>query len=161
MQARFSNRTRRAANWLVALWLIVALPVFGLSAAITGALGPAHFHAASSAKPANPDLMAGWQDFRRSDHIADSGFHAHSHDGLNRHYHEAADASVVAIGSDGHEDGPGDGASAATLPLVFAASEARALSGSIEQLASADWPVTQVGWIRSRTLPRLDRPPKP
>lgn len=93
------------------LWLLMlALPVYGASSASLRLLGPAHWHAAPATvvqgdwlQPAVQFVQrvaARVQALRSEAHVrAHALGERHEHRGLLRHWHDAGDASVRAVGS--------------------------------------------------------------
>ena len=159
MSTRRWHPRSRAARWFVCLCLAVALPLGGLSALLAGALGAVHFHqpAAVAAMDAGP--MAGWQDFRRLNHLADSGVHLHDHAKLGRHHHDANDAGLVTVGAGEHDDGVDGAATAAGAAVVLAGSSAVSLQLPAPLATGVLWAAAAACRFESCALRRLERPP--
>lgn len=159
-----------AARWLVLYCLFVALPLHGLSATLAELLGPSHFHQAdaAAAAPAGPtpatDSLASWKDFRRIDAVgglaARPHAHPHDHAPLDRHPHAHGDASVVAVGAGGLDDGPADGVVPSGPAFVFVVDGAPATAPSSPPVTSAGWRLPQDARFSSCDLRRLERPPR-
>lgn len=150
----------RTTRWWVGCCLLVALPLFGLSGLVSAILGPVHYHA--SAVPAATDLgpMAGWRDFRRTEHVADSTFHVHDHSKLGRHHHDATDASLIVVGATEHDDGAEGTASGATSIVVLAATTDEVSVVVRPQLAAdVKWMIPAACTFHSCDSRRLERPP--
>lgn len=150
----------RTARWFVCCCLAVALPLAGLSALLAGALGAVHFHhqpAAPTARDAGP--MAGWQDFRRVNHVADSGVHLHEHVKLGRHHHDANDAGLVTVGAGERDDGVDGAATAAAGAIVLAASAAASFDLPAPAATGVPWAAAAACRFESCAPRRLERPP--
>lgn len=139
------------------MWcLLLALPLCGLSTSLVELLGSRHVH--RSVVVAGDAGMQGWHDFRRGGHPSGARAAAHSHpDGLfERHHHDLADASVVAL--DGGGPGESDAASTALVSLVFASTNPAWLP--VPDKASPAWPERATASFRSQPGNRLERPPR-
>jgi hypothetical protein len=129
------------------LWLlVVAVMVYGTSAAVVGILGPSHVHMTAARDSAAGQSITevfravrAWraelrhrllpadhahgprsQDHILQDHVlqADSGHH---HDAWQRHHHEPQDRSVLALDNSAGPDATNPASSgSATLPLALA-----------------------------------------
>ena len=134
------------------------MPCYGFSAVVTEMLGSSHLHREAVAKP---DLMKGWVDFRRSNHVADMTVrHPRTHALFERHHHDASDPTVVSFDNtfkDGAAGGDGStpGGSAA-LVLALASPLGIAAVG----WAAFTWHVPEATPYASRTGGRLERPPR-
>lgn len=135
---------------IVAVWLLVALPAYGLSGTLVQMLGSAHTHV--QATPTDP--MAGWQDFRRAA-AGGSHPHPHSHAAPQRHHHVHADTSVVAMDGGSHGDTSTPAGSAA---LVFAVPTDAGLR--VPRRCAPAWRLLAPLPIASRDPERLERPPR-
>lgn len=157
------------------LWLLIlALPVYGASGTSLRLLGPAHWHSAPAAAPAVAAPDAGWlqpavrvvqrlvsrvQDLRQQAHArAHALGQPHEHRGLQRHWHDAHDGSVHAVGS--ADPAVADlvaGASVGSAMLVLAAPSA--LPTLPAAVANGPWAaVPTVAW---RDAPRHRSTPPP
>lgn len=148
---------RRIRQRIASGCLAAALPLYGFVAMVSALLGPAHFHVAPAATPMLIGPMAGWQDFRRADHVGDSVFHVHDHSTIGRHHHAVDDPSVVRV-----DAGPGalaDVIASNPLPLVIA------LLGAVTLAVAAPARTHTAGFARpacafaSCPRRRLFRPP--
>jgi hypothetical protein len=160
MQTRNRRPKRTRATWLLTWFMLIALPLYGVSATLVGLLGPVHFHkqaAAVRTVVADSGPMAGWQDFRRVGQVRDAS--DHSHPGLGRHHHDGRDASAVTAGPDEGDAGLGDGAASNAPTLVFVAVRAAALPGPA-MIVLASWPAERAYRIASCDARRLERPPR-
>ena len=153
--------------------MLVTLPLYGLSAALAGLLGAVHFHetapptakrmmaatvAPVASTPAEIGSMAGWQDFRRVDHVG--GAAGHTHTGLERHHHEGHDGSAVNTGPDEGDASLGDGASP-NVPSPVPVTTHPVLAARPTLAVHAAWPVQATCRVESCDARRLERPPRP
>ena len=155
--AQLSLSARRLVLW----WLLVALPVYGLSSSIVALLGASHYHR-DVAAAAVTHAMDGWQDLRRGAGLRDAALPVHSHALLQRHSHAQGDSSVVTL-----DGGAGDGL------MSGGAAEASAGSATLLALGAAD-PIEiaapcarPLAWARFVSDPlkscdsqRIERPPR-
>ena len=153
---RFSTRTSR---WFVCCCLLVALPLCGLSTLLSTLLGPMHLHEPAAVAAVDAGSMAGWQDFRRVNHVTDSVVHVHDHSKLGRHHHDSTDAGLVIVGAGDHDDSTDGAAAGATGTIVMAASEAASLQLPAPSNDSLDWLAPAACQFQSCDSRRLDRPP--
>lgn len=159
MSVRRWHPSSRAARWLVCRCLALALPLCGLSTLLAGALGAVHFHQPAVVAALDAGPMAGWQDFRRLDHVADSGVHLHDHAKLGRHHHDANDAGLVTVGAGEHDDGVEGAATVAAVAIVLAASGAVSLQLPAPSATGVLWVAAAACRFESCVLRRLERPP--
>ena len=154
-----SLRISRASHRLIVWCLLLALPLCGLSTRLVELLGSRHMHRAVVVADAG---MEGWQDFRRGGHHGTGAAHApvHSHGFFERHHHDRADDSVVAL--DGEAAGmtvsEGDSASAVSVSLVFASTSAADVLDAAD--GSLHWREGASAAFRSQDGSRLERPPR-
>lgn len=149
-----SRRTlvRRLVAWCV----LIAIPLYGLGSSIDALLGPVHIHVAAAV---NDDPMAGWQDFRRVDHVHEGAPSVHFHDAFGRHRHPVNDHSVVKLGASHQDDGgTSDGAPLSVLTFGSAPAELH-ITGTCEPSAAAGWQSHRLALFKSCDSRRLDRPP--
>lgn len=154
--SRFSRRTRQ---WLACWCLFIALPVGCVSTLLTAMLGPVHFHGAPALGSVANGPMEGWQDFRRLNHIADSGIRTHDHTKLGRHHHDASEPGLVVVGAGDHDEAADNALSGSGAALVLIASLDPSLAVlPLQAAATARSPAAPCSF-NSCDLPRLDRPP--
>ena len=141
------------------LWcLLVALPVYGLSATLVPLLGSMHLHHSSSAES---DPMAGWQDFRRAVHATTVVPQPHSHSIFQRHHHAHDDASVLSLdhaASDTSSSPEGSSSSGNAATLVLAMVSPPALPGTPDRRDA--WRDSFKFLPTSQDLLPLERPPR-
>jgi hypothetical protein len=159
MSTRRWHHSNRAARWFVCCCLALALPLGGLSALLAGALGAVHFHQPAAVAALESGPMAGWQDFRRLNHVADSGVHLHDHAKLGRHHHDANDAGLVTVGAGEHDEGVDGAATAAAISIVLAASVTVSLDLPAPSATGVPWAAAAACRFESCALRRLERPP--
>jgi hypothetical protein len=130
----------RAARRAVAWFLLLCLPVHGLTVVYLSFWGPSHFH------------------LQDEDHDHP---HAHGPGHVDRHHHPAADASVVTVEADAALDAHAleDGALPAWSGAVFPAMVSIALSPSPARTGNGIEPVPDAP-VKTRFLGRLERPPR-
>ena len=143
-------------RWMVCC-LMVALPLCGLSASLFQVLGPLHVHRADAVAQVGLDELDGWQDFRRGGGRAVRPRpHTHAHGMFERHRHDPADASVIAI--DGAAGADVDALSLAFLSLTFASADG--LAWTLPGPAGTAWPVSATPDFESHTGALPERPPQ-
>lgn len=156
--------------------LMIALPLYGSSAATLKLLGPTHRHTPMAAHDdtAVPrhgllalllgtrlaHMVGSWQLQLRSAGAASHQAHAHHHTGWQQHHHDAHDASVVTAGAGDHAADAADEAAAgsATLPLALALADGLRLPAAAAR--RRPWPRQCPASWRSRHKRRLERPPQ-
>jgi hypothetical protein len=148
---------RSALRIAAAACLLAAFVIHGFSALLTELLGPVHFH---SDAVTSLQVMAGWQDPRRTQHLTDGATRVHSHDLLGRHRHDVSQSDMTVLGDD-RQDGP-SGGSAAGSAIVYALVACEPLSATLAPPtdSSSRWGRPSVERIESCDPHRLDRPPK-
>ena len=155
--------------------LMVALPLYGSSAATLKLLGPSHRHQAvtAPAQQAAPSdgllalllgprlsvLLDVWQ--QQLHQATETGHHAHGshhHSGWLQHHHDLHDPTVVTQGASTLAADGADEATlgSATLPLA----PAYALRLPATAARRRPWPRPARRRWRHRAVPRLERPPQ-
>lgn len=161
----FHFSVRRRLQIALVWCLLVSLPLMGLSSALTGLLGPQHFHRDALVRSAPPLQLISWlrqvpvlAELRAMRQRAHAESHrtgeAHSH--LSRHHHEASDTSVVELDGGGAAEGAAT-AEPVGLPLLALATGIRLWL--IDGLSLA-WPQHPAHAYRSAATVRQERPPK-
>lgn len=164
------RQLERTARSLIIWCLLAAVPIYGLSGTIVELLGARHVHATpvlSAVAADTDDVMRGWQDFRRAtagmghghQHASDGSHEpAHDHSALERHHHDRADASVVAL-----DGGPADAAHADEGGSATA-THLLALSSVVLPAPAADdqgsWLAVTPPRVATRQPDALERPPR-
>ncbi|MEO8280426.1 MAG: hypothetical protein ABI564_12095 [Ideonella sp.] len=155
----------RSALRLMVWCLLFAIPLYGFTGSLVQLLGNEHVHRSDftsvvSANAAIPTPGSGdfraLEDFRR---LASGQGHAehapgHSHDGFQRHHHDAADTSVIALDGGASPD-EGGGAAAPHL-LAFTAP----VSFALPPLPPFRWPAALQSAVAPWIADSMERPPK-
>lgn len=151
---------RRATCRLVVWYLLIALPVYGLSATLVQLLGASHVHVRTVQAAASLD---GWHDFRRAVARTErhAAVHLHAHAAFARHRHARDDVSVVALDARAGDHGAAaaDASSSdGSATLVFA------LAGTAEPCQPysrlVGWPRAEPVTPAGREVMPAERPPR-
>jgi hypothetical protein len=140
--------------------LLVALPIYGLSGTLVQLLGPMHFHVAPASAPVTlaVDLTL---DTAATSHLTPDQLHELSHrqEAFTRHFHAAADASVVVLDAAGEAGALDGGASASgSACLVLAIADLPRLGEP--SCAPLPWRTGDRPAIASADLLPFERPPR-
>ena len=165
MSKRTGRFSKRAARWQVCCCLCVALPICSVPTLLAPLFVPAHFREFASVATVDAGSMAGWQDFRRVDHVSNSVIHVHEQLKLGRHHHDSTDASIVIVGAAAHNDGSDGVTLSAFAPIALATSDELSFRPLTRSERSERW-VRSVRWLapaachfQSCDSRRLDRAP--
>ena len=150
------RRTAPAATQWVIWFLLVAIPLCGLSATLASMLGASHFHRDVASSEIG---LEGWTDFRRSDHVSDGTPRRHTHNFFQRHHHDRNDATVVALdGDDGVTGGDSEDGTDALSSLVYIPATDICMPWVIASAVS--WPCVRSVSFTSLNSARPERPPQ-
>lgn len=165
----------RLAAWL----LLFALAIQGCGRVVVQALGTAHMHRTAVAEagesvrqPHAPSLLGeflAWREARHDLLRTHGSFKAtlpepvgHRHDGLQRHHHDADDATVLALdGPSAHADAANDSGTQGqpgALNLPWGPAVEHPLFGS--EAAQAAWPSAASARWSSAWTRLMERPPR-
>lgn len=149
----------RKARHIVVGCMLFALAVYGFSTTIVQLLGATHIHRQTAV---SADPMAGWVDIRRIPYVARTTVslgHTHTRSLFERHHHDVADETVLALEGPVTEGAAGDAGSSstgsATLVLFVASQLLIDPAGSVE----LKWRTAPADSFPSRHRERLERPP--
>ena len=158
MPLAFIRRTHAAAARLLAGCMVCALVICGVAAARVAVLGTNHVHLRAAQAEA---AMAGWQDFRRADHLAGgNATRAHSHASLQRHRHDAGDHSVVSLDADAGAALAGEASNAPGAPVIALLAAGARIDDPLRAATTMRWPAAAARGVERIEAGRLERPPR-
>lgn len=162
--ARFARQ--HILHHLLVWVLVVALPINGVSSLLAQMLGAQHRHAQIVPEAERNAVIdtTGLSPYPSHHHtpneLSHPHLHAHAHMMFERHVHEPADGTVLALGAkDSGQDGPGQ---------TNGLSDTMSLQGLRDGLNAPEWipVVLRAGWPlyaalawHSHIVPPLERPP--
>lgn len=158
-----ATRRRSAGQWVVLFCVLVAVSLYGVTSTVVAMLGSDHTHTMAESNEVYGMVL---EDFRRADHGYETlgpmrpHTHFHSHLSLQRHHHDANDASVQSIDA-GANDAVGDGAAAsATGALMMMICGCGLLIVATPLARPVRWIVTSCPAIPIGHAHPLERPPR-
>lgn len=148
------------------VWVLVAsLPINGVSNLLTQMLGVAHRHVASAPMPDGGPVVDASRLLDDPAHThgdaAHPHLHAHAHMMFERHFHQPADDSVIALGAkESGQDGPGHASSLSDTAGLHGLRQALQTPAWMPMVLRTGWPrYAPLAWLSHIVTP-LERPPQ-